>query len=101
MSSTANHKVEHFEIPADNVDNLKNFYSSLFGWQFEKAETQGYYMIKNAGISGASAQKENPQQVSIQFVTVESIEDYINKAKQLGARVVKDKQEISQGYFAV
>jgi predicted enzyme related to lactoylglutathione lyase len=53
-------------------------------------------MIKNAGISGALAQKENPQQISTQFVTVESIEDYINKAKQLGARVVKDKQEISR-----
>ena len=89
MSSTANHKVEFFEIPADNVENLKNFYSSLFAWQFEKGETQGYYMIKNAGISGALMQKENPQQISTQFVTVESIEDYINKAKQLGARVVK------------
>jgi uncharacterized protein len=80
MTSVGNHQVGHFEIPADNVDNLKNFYSSLFGWQFEKGETQGYYMIKNAGISGALAQKENPQQISTQFVTVESVGDYISKA---------------------
>ena len=46
-------------------------------------------------------QKESSQQVSTQFVSVESIEDYINKAKQLGARVVKDRQEISEGYYAV
>ena len=45
------HAVGHFEIPADNVDGLKSFYSLLFGWQFEKGETQGYYMIINAGIS--------------------------------------------------
>ena len=32
---------------------------------------------------------------------MESLEDYISKAKQLGARVVKDKQEISEGYCAV
>jgi predicted enzyme related to lactoylglutathione lyase len=51
-------------------------------------------MIKNAGIRGALMQKESPQQVSTQFVNVESLKDYINKAKQLGARVVKDKQEI-------
>src|ERR687891_460725 len=101
MSSTANHKVEYFEIPADNVENLKNFYTSLFGWQFEKGETQGYWMVKDAGMSGAVVQKENPQQLSTQFVTVESIEDYINKAKQLGARVIKNKQEISEGYYAV
>jgi predicted enzyme related to lactoylglutathione lyase len=95
------HEVGHFEIPAENVDDLRSFYSSLFGWEFEKGQTQGYYMIKNAGISGALAQKENSQQVSTQFVNVESIEDYINKAKQLGARVVKDRQEISEGYYAV
>ena len=75
MTSVGNHQVGHFEIPEDNVENLKNFYSLLFGWQFERGETQGYYMIKNAGISGALAQKENPQQISTQFVTVESIED--------------------------
>ena len=45
--------------------------------------------------------KESPQQVSTQFVKVESIEEYINKAKQLGARVMKDRQEISDGYYAV
>lgn len=101
MSSSNNNQVAHFEIPADNVENLKNFYSSLFGWQFERGETQGYYMIKNAGISGALTQKESPQQLSTQFVRVKSIQDYISKAKQLGARVVKDKQEISEGYYAV
>jgi uncharacterized protein len=101
MTNSLENQVGHFEIPADNVDSLKNFYSSLFGWQFEKGETQGYYMIKNAGISGALAQKENPQQVSTQFVNVKSIEDCISKSKQLGARVIKDKQEITEGYYAV
>jgi predicted enzyme related to lactoylglutathione lyase len=89
MTNSLENQVGHFEIPADNVDSLKNFYSSLFGWQFEKGETQGYYMIKNAGIGGALTQKENPQQVSTQFVNVESIEDYISRSKQLGARVIK------------
>jgi len=26
----------HFEIPADNVDALQDFYGKLFGWKFEK-----------------------------------------------------------------
>lgn len=67
-------------------------------WLGLRSATQGYYMIKNAGTSGALMQKENPQQVATQFVNVESSEDYITKAKQLGARVVKDKQEIPGGY---
>jgi predicted enzyme related to lactoylglutathione lyase len=35
------------------------------------------------------------------FVTVESLDDCIGKAQQLGAKVVKDKQEISEGNYAV
>lgn len=101
INNNIKHEVGHFEIPADDVDGLRNFYSSLFGWEFKEGQTQGYFMIKNAGISGALTQKESPQQVSTQFVNVESLEDYIGKAKQLGGRVVKDKQEISEGYYAV
>lgn len=50
--SANRHEVGH--LPADNVDGLRSFYSSLFGW--ENRETQGYYMVKNAGISGALMQ---------------------------------------------
>jgi predicted enzyme related to lactoylglutathione lyase len=35
------------------------------------------------------------------FVAVESIDDHINKAQELGAKVVKNKQEIDAGYYAV
>ena len=90
-TSVGNHQVCHFEIPADNVDSLKNFYSSLFGWQFEKGgDTRLLYDKECRNQWSISAQKENPQQVSTQFVNVESIEEYISKAKQLGARVIKN-----------
>jgi predicted enzyme related to lactoylglutathione lyase len=89
------------KIPADNVESLKDFYSSLIGWQFEKGQTQGYWIIKNAGISGGLMQKDNPEQISSMFIEVESIEDYTYKAKGLGSKVVKDKQEISEGFYAV
>ena len=75
----ASHKmasnVGHFEIPADRTDDLKRFYSSLFGWQFEKGQTEDYWMIKNAGFGGALAPRENPEQMSTMFVGVESIDD--------------------------
>jgi predicted enzyme related to lactoylglutathione lyase len=35
------------------------------------------------------------------FVAVESIDEYISKAQELGAKVVKNKQEIDAGYYAV
>jgi predicted enzyme related to lactoylglutathione lyase len=101
MSRINGQKVGHLEIPADNVESLNDFYSSLFGWRFEKDQTQGYWMIKNAGISSGLMQKENPKQLSTMFIEVESIEDYTDKVNDLGAKVVKDKQEISEGYYVV
>jgi uncharacterized protein len=56
---------------------------------------------KNAGISGSLMQKENPEQISTMFIEVESIESYTDKANELGAKVVKNKQEMSAGYYAV
>ena len=100
-TTTAAHQVGHFEIPADRTDELKSFYSSLFGWKFEEGETGNYWTIKNAGISGGLAPRENPEQMPTMFVAVESIDDYIGKARQLGAKVVKNKQEIRLGYYAV
>ena len=73
----------------------------MFGWQFEQGETKGYWMIKNAGISGALMQKENPQQISTIFTEVESIEDYVRKSEQMGAKVVKNKNEIHLEYGRV
>ena len=101
MTTAIEHNVGHFEIPAYKPDDLKRFYSSLFDWQFEKGQTEDYWMIKNAGISGALAPRENPKQMPTMFVQVESIDDHISKAQELGARVVKNKQEIDAGYYAV
>ncbi len=58
-------------------------------------------MIKNAEISGGLAPRENPEQMPTMFVSVESIDDYIGKAEQLGATAVKNKQEINAGYYAI
>jgi uncharacterized protein len=101
-SNDNTHNVGHFEIPADDADRLRNFYSSLFGWQFEKARiTPGYWMIKNAGISGGLMKKEHPEQMPSMYISVESIDEYINKAQELGAKIVKNKQEVDDGFYAV
>lgn len=32
------HAIIHFEIPAENVEKLRKFYTQLFGWKIEKTE---------------------------------------------------------------
>jgi predicted enzyme related to lactoylglutathione lyase len=32
-----NPTVVHFEIPADDIDRARKFYTALFGWKIEKS----------------------------------------------------------------
>ena len=46
--------IVHFEIPADDVERARKFYSTLFGWKIEKIEvrkdgdTMDYWMISTS-----------------------------------------------------
>jgi hypothetical protein len=98
----------HFEIPVDDADRAEKFYGSLFGWTFQRFEgAPQYYGMVNTGpdsetpgINGALYQRSEGSSVVL-TVTVDSIEDAVAKAKELGATVLVDKTPIpGMGYFA-
>ncbi|MGH9992449.1 MAG: VOC family protein, partial [Nitrososphaera sp.] len=37
--------IVHFEIPSDNVDRAKKFYTDLFGWKIEKVPGPMEYWV--------------------------------------------------------
>ena len=42
MSNNSNYnKVGYIEIPTDNVEETKEFYSKMFGWEYEKSKEEG------------------------------------------------------------
>ena len=42
MSNNSNYnKVGYIEIPTDNVEETKEFYSKMFGWEYEKSKEGG------------------------------------------------------------
>ncbi len=46
-------KVVHFEIPTDNLDRAKKFYSSIFGWElqdFQFAEGMTYTGVRTVPV---------------------------------------------------
>jgi uncharacterized protein len=110
-----NPTVVHFEIPAEDVDRARKFYSTLFGWKIEKAEVKkdggsmDYWMISTSGISndksslgGGIMKRQDPEQPNLNYIGVDSIHDYSRKVTELGGKVVMPKTEISgYGYFAV
>jgi hypothetical protein len=101
------HPVVHFEIPAQDLERLRKFYSELFGWSIKATPQTGDYLMidtaaKGVGINGGLITKRHPQQTVINYVMVESVADYAAKVKALGGQVVVPKTAVpTMGYFAV
>jgi predicted enzyme related to lactoylglutathione lyase len=96
----------HFEIPVDDPDRAEQFYSTVFGWTFERYPgAPSYYGMAgtgdtNPGINGALFQRTENSGTTI-TMSVDSIEDSIAKIKAAGGSVLQDKMPIpSMGYFA-
>ncbi len=93
-------RIVHFEIPANQPESLTRFYGELFGWKFQRAPfpDMEYWLCETGsgepGINGAIMQKQNAQHPWMNYVSVENIDETIEKATQLGAQVALPKTPI-------
>jgi predicted enzyme related to lactoylglutathione lyase len=100
------HTIVHFEIPANDVEKLRKFYSKLFGWKIEKVPGPMEYwtvmtvpvdekmMPSRPGANGGMYQKTRPENKPVNYISVESIDKYIEQVKALGGKIVQGKQEV-------
>ena len=108
------HTIVHFEIPASDVEKLKKFYSKLFGWKIEKSPGPIPYWIIEAvptdekgiplrpGVNGGMYKKDRPELKPVNYISVESIDEYIERIKALGGKIVQPKQEVPDvGWIAI
>jgi predicted enzyme related to lactoylglutathione lyase len=108
------HTIIHFEIPADDVEKLRKFYGELFGWKIEKMPGPMEYwnvetvpvdekgMPLRPGINGGMMKKQNPEHKPVNYIGVESIDEYVKKIEALGGKVIVPKTEIPGiGWFAL
>ena len=110
------HGIVHFEIPADDPEKLVDFYTNLFGWQIQKYDMGGtpYWGVMTVpsndqgmpnepgAINGGLFNRQAPGQQPTNYVSVESVDEYANKAKGLGATVLMERQAVpNMGWFAI
>jgi uncharacterized protein len=118
--------IVHFEIPADDVQRAKKFYSDLFGWKMEKWPTSDndygkdsssssnnnmeYWIISTTDYKGNKAaigggmmkrQGQHHQHIT-NFIDVSSVDEYSSKIEKLGGKVVVSKMAVpGMGFFAI
>jgi uncharacterized protein len=97
-----------FEIPADNVERAKKFYSGLFGWKIEKfpAAVGDYWHIDTGGsdesLDGGLMPRMHRNQPITSYVAVPSVDESAAKVEKLGGKIMKSKTAVPHmGYFVI
>ncbi len=101
-------RVIHFEIYADEADRATKFYSEVFGWQVHKWDgPEDYWLVitgaeGEAGIDGAIMGRPEPGIAGMNYIDVDSVDDYIVKIQANGGALERPKMVIpGVGYAAV
>src|ERR1044072_2153322 len=104
--------IVHFEIPADDFERAKKFYSDLFGWKMEKwpgadsknnsssSSNMDYWIISTtdskgnkASIGGGMMKRQEQHQHITNFIDVNSVEG-TSKVQKLGGKAVVSKTAV-------
>lgn len=107
-------KVVHFEIPADDLERAKKFYS-IFDWQIQDWPMpdgtvhtgirtvdvdEATYQPKEPGaINGMMVKRDEYSRTPSVTINVPSVDEYVEKVKAAGGSLIKEK-EVFEGMGA-
>ncbi|HEY3419064.1 MAG TPA: VOC family protein [Methanomassiliicoccales archaeon] len=108
-----NHTIVHFEIPADDLEKMMGFYKAVFDWKLIDMKGEVEYvmlhtvptddngMLKEPGVNGGMYKRTERSQVPVNYISVESVDEYVEKAVKNGGRVLAPKSEVPNIGFIV
>lgn len=91
--------ITHIDIPADDLERAQHFYGGLFGWRIaEVPGFEGYPMWQapNKISGGGLARRDESLTSPRSYVEVDSIDEVLARAEELGGEVVMAKAPISE-----
>jgi uncharacterized protein len=99
----------HFEIPANEPEKTARFYEQLFNWKIAKVPMgpMDYWLISHKDADenetmGGMYKKTMGETGFLNHFSVVNIDQSLAKATNLGAKVVKGKEEVPNiGWFAI
>src|SRR5450631_3862151 len=95
----------HVELNTTDLGKAKEFYGKLFDWTLEDVPNGTYTMIKvGEGTGGGMMKHPVPGATSawLPYVQVDDINAATQKAKKLGAQVMKDVTEVmGSGWLSI
>ena len=109
-------RVCHFEVPFDEQERMEKFYSTVFGWHFERAPgdmpytfamttemDESFQIKKPGGINGGTYQRsdEGGSQTPVIVIEVENCEEKLKVLEAAGGTKLMDPQQVGDmGIYA-
>lgn len=98
----------HVELNSSDIAKARPFYQELFNWKLEDipmpdGSTYSLIDVGGEGTGGGMMQHPMPGAPSmwLAYVAVDDIQASTEKAKSLGASVIRDVTTIPQGSFSI
>lgn len=108
-------RVVHFEVPAEDLERAKKFYSTVFGWHLDQLgpEMGNYVMVRTTevdektrmprepgAINGGMMTKMRPIKSPVITIAVDDIDKAMEQVKANGGKVAKKKQKVGDMGFS-
>ncbi len=104
-------RVVHFEIPYDEGDRSRNFYSAVFGWEMTEMPDMNYTLIvagpsgeqgptEPGYINGGMMERQEPFTAPNLVVEVKSIEESLKAVNEAGGTTVSEREPVGDMGFA-
>ncbi len=95
-------EIVHVEIPADDTEQGRAFWSGLFGWQFEAYPGPNeYHMTRLAESQGAAISNADPGKSGMRpYFSVDDINAGAQRVQELGGSSGEPMSVPSMGWFA-
>jgi predicted enzyme related to lactoylglutathione lyase len=96
-------KIVHFEIPVDDTEKGREFWGSLFGWEFQAIPGPGeYYMTSITDQSGAAISGMEPGKRGARvYFDVDDITAGAARVRELGGEAGEALPVPNMGWFVV
>jgi uncharacterized protein len=104
-------RIVHFEIPFDDGDRARSFYSGVFGWQAQEMPEMQYTMMMTGPvgdngmpsepgfINGGMFQRQESINVPVLTIGVDSIDATLEQVESSGGKTVEAKQPVGDMGF--
>jgi uncharacterized protein len=95
--------VVHFEVVGSDGAKLQDFYGKLFDWKIKADNEMNYGIVDNGGegINGGVGETSQGKGHVTWYVQVDSIDDYLRKAEEMGGKTVMPRTEMDMVTMAM